>query len=114
MYVLQDGRVSVMKGWQGRDFVVVGLGAGDCFGEMALMDLCPRSASVRAAEYCRAIELGAADFHRLFETAAEQFALIQMNLGREVCRRLRTADNWLFRSRMGESPSIAQTLFGTG
>ena len=114
MYVLQAGRVSVVKGWQGRDFVVVGLGAGDCFGEMALMDLCPRSASVRADEDCRAIELGAADFHRLFETDAEQFALIQMNLGREVCRRLRVADDLLFRARMGERPSIPKTLFGTG
>jgi CRP/FNR family transcriptional regulator, cyclic AMP receptor protein len=115
MYVLQVGRVSVVKGWQGRDFVLVGLGAGDCFGEMALMDLCPRSASVRADEDCRAIELGAADLHRLFETDAEQFALIQMNLGREVCRRLRAADNLLFRARMGERPSsIPKTLFGTG
>lgn len=29
--MLQVGRVSVVKGWQGRNFVLVGLGAGDCF-----------------------------------------------------------------------------------
>ena len=44
-----------------------GLGAGDCFDEMALMDLLPRSASVRADQACRAIELTAADLLHLFE-----------------------------------------------
>jgi CRP-like cAMP-binding protein len=101
MFVLETGRVSVVKSWQGRDFVLHGLAAGDCFGEMALMDLCPRSASVRAEEDCRAIELTANDLLRLFEHDAEQFTLIQMNIGREVCRRLRAADELLFRTRMG-------------
>ena len=31
----------------------------------------------------------------------KQFALIQMNMGREVCRRLREANNRLFGARMG-------------
>ena len=48
MFVLETGRVEVVKCWQGREFVLNDLGAGDCFGEMALMDLFPRSASVRA------------------------------------------------------------------
>ena len=112
MFVLEAGRASVIKGWQGRDFVVLhGLGAGDCFGEMALMDLLPRSASVRADEDCRAIEFTSADLLRLFERDAEQFALIQMNIGREVCRRLRATDELLFRARMGEKPSGPQTVF---
>lgn len=102
MFVLETGRVSVIKRWQDRDFVLHSLGAGDCFGEMALMDLLPRSASVRADEACRAIELSAADLLHLFERDAEQFTLIQMNIGREVCRRLRAADELLVRARMGE------------
>ena len=48
MFVLEAGRVAVIKGWRGRDFVLHSLVAGDCFGEMALMDMFPRSASVRA------------------------------------------------------------------
>jgi len=102
MFVLEAGRVSVIKGWQGRDYVLHTLASGDCFGEMALMDLCPRSASVRADEDCRAIEFGSSALLRLFERDAEQFALIQMNIGREVCRRLRATDELLFRVRMGE------------
>jgi CRP/FNR family transcriptional regulator, cyclic AMP receptor protein len=111
MFVLEAGRVAVIKSWQGRELVLHGLGPGDCFGEMALMDLCPRSASVRAEEDCVAIELAAADLLRLYERDAEQFALIQMNMGREVCRRLRTTDEMLFRAWMGEPPTGPQNMF---
>ena len=111
MFVLESGRVVVIKTWQGRDLVLHGMQAGDCFGEMALMDLCPRSASVRAKTDCVAIELTSSDLLRLFESDAEQFALIQMNIGREVCRRLRATDELLFRARMGEPFAGPQTLF---
>ena len=113
MFVLESGSVAVFKSWQGRDFVLKSLDAGDCFGEMALMDLCPRSASVRAETDCVAIELGTGDLLRLFERDAEQFALIQMNMGREVCRRLRATDGMLFRARMGEATLGPETLFRT-
>ena len=111
MFVLEAGRASVVKGWQGRDFVVHELAAGDCFGELALMDLCPRSAGVRAEDDCRAIELAGDTLLHLFERDAEQFALIQMNIGREVCRRLRATDELLFRARMGEKDSGREGLF---
>jgi CRP-like cAMP-binding protein len=111
MFVLESGRAVVIKGWQGRDTELHRLGTGDCFGEMALMDLFPRSASVFAIEDCRAIELSAADLLRLFERDAEQFALIQMNIGREVCRRLRATDEQLYQITMGERHSGLETLF---
>lgn len=111
MFVLESGRAVVLKGWQGHDIELHRLRAGDCFGEMALMDLCPRSASVCATEDCRAIELAAADLLRLFERDAEQFALIQMNIAREVCRRLRATDERLFSASMGTQQSGLETLF---
>jgi CRP/FNR family transcriptional regulator, cyclic AMP receptor protein len=114
MFVLGSGRVEVIKTWQGRDFVLNDLGAGDCFGEMALMDLFPRSASVRAVEPCAAIEFGSDDLMHLYEHDVEQFALIQMNIGREVCRRLRATDELLFRLRMGDVPSVPMGLFRAG
>jgi CRP-like cAMP-binding protein len=101
MFVLESGSASVLKSWQGRHVLLHTLGAGDCFGEMALMDLLPRSASVRADVACRAYEIGTGDLMRLFERDVEQFALIQMNIGREVCRRLRLSDEQLFRLSLG-------------
>jgi len=111
MFVLESGKAVVLKGWRGHDIELHRLRAGDCFGEMALMDLFPRSASVCATEVCRAIELSAADLLRLFERDAEQFALIQMNIGREVCRRLRATDERLFNATTGEQQSGLETLF---
>ncbi|RYF34454.1 MAG: cyclic nucleotide-binding domain-containing protein [Comamonadaceae bacterium] len=103
MFVLESGQVTVSKSWQGHALLLRRLGAGDCFGEMALLDLFPRSASVRADVDCRAIELTPDNLYRLFEHDAAQFATIQMNIGREVSRRLRSTDELLFRARMGEA-----------
>jgi len=64
------------------------------------MDLFPRSASVRAAQTCTAIELSTGIFFQIYEKDLEQFALMQMNIGREVSRRLRVADERLFRARI--------------
>jgi CRP-like cAMP-binding protein len=111
MFVLEHGRAVVLKQWQGSEFTLHQMGVGDCFGEMALLGLFPRSASVRAEEDCRAIEVTSADLMRLFEHDTEQFALVQMNIAREVCRRLRTTDELLFRAWMGERPAALQTVF---
>src|SRR5689334_22338036 len=110
MFVLERGTVSVVRSRHGELYVLQALRAGDCFGEMALMDLAPRSASVRADTDCSAIEIGTGELLHLFERDPEQFALIQMNIGREVCRRLRAVDDLLFRERMGDAP-VAEILF---
>ncbi|MFO1274007.1 MAG: cyclic nucleotide-binding domain-containing protein [Rubrivivax sp.] len=107
MFVLEAGRAEVFKTWQQREFVLLNLAPGDCFGEMALLDLFPRSANVRAVTDCLAIELGTAVMYDLFHFDTEQFALVQMNIGREVCRRLRATDEMLFRASMGERGAIA-------
>jgi CRP-like cAMP-binding protein len=70
---------------------------------MALLDLSPRSASIRALADSSAFTVTPAALLGLFERDAVQFALIQMNIGREICRRLRLTDEMLFRARMGEA-----------
>lgn len=96
MFVLERGKVAVLKSWRGQEYLLHLLKEGDCFGEMAVMDLCPRSASIRAVEDCTAIRISAANLHKLYAHDLKQFALIQMNMGREVTRRLREADHRLF------------------
>jgi CRP/FNR family transcriptional regulator, cyclic AMP receptor protein len=99
LYVLESGSASVHKGWEGRPVLLHQLHTGDCFGEMALMDFMPRSATVRADGDCQALLLKSDDLYRLCKHDLEQFALIQMNMGREVSRRLREADEALFQLR---------------
>jgi CRP-like cAMP-binding protein len=96
MFVLETGKATVLKSWRGQDYLLRTLNEGDCFGEMAVMDHCPRSASVRAIEDCAAIHISAANLYRIYAYDLKQFALVQMNMGREVSRRLREADNMLF------------------
>ena len=55
IYVLETGEVVVLKLWNGQQHVLRHLQRGDCFGEMAIIDLFPRSASVRAVTPCTAI-----------------------------------------------------------
>jgi len=93
MFVLEAGKVAVLKSWRGQDHLLRTLKEGDCFGEMAVMDLRPRSASVQAIENCAAICLSAANLYRVYARDLKQFALIQMNMGREVCRRFRETDD---------------------
>jgi CRP-like cAMP-binding protein len=110
MFVLEAGKVAVLKSWRGQEFLLRILKDGDCFGEMAVMDLLPRS----AVEDCTAIRLSAASLYQVYEHDLKQFALIQMNMGREVSRRLRETDNQLFSSRMGTPDTDIEHVFLAG
>ncbi|MGB0127174.1 MAG: cyclic nucleotide-binding domain-containing protein [Rhodocyclaceae bacterium] len=92
LFVLERGRVQVLKSRGQEQVALRELGPGECFGEMALIDLSPRSASVLALEDCLAIEVSLAGLHAICERDIEQFALIEMNIGRELSRRLRICD----------------------
>jgi len=102
LYVLESGTVTIIKHWREHELELGRFGPGDCFGEMSLLDPNPRSASVRAVDACVAIEIGNVELYGLFKYDLEQFALIQMNISRELCRRLRITGDMLFKARMGE------------
>ena len=85
MFVLEAGKAAVLKSWRGQDYLLRTLKEGDCFGEMAVMD---------------AIRISAANLYKVYARDLKQFAMIQMNMGREVCRRLRDSDNRLFSAGM--------------
>jgi len=107
MFVLESGKVAVLRKWNGRMHSIKHFSQGDCFGEMALIDLGRRSASIRAMEDCIAIELSNATLMQLYQKDIEQFAMIYMNVSRELSRRLRNADMELFqcRAESGKSKS---------
>ncbi|MCF7821584.1 MAG: cyclic nucleotide-binding domain-containing protein, partial [Mariprofundaceae bacterium] len=75
MFVLERGKVAVYKQWNGEDHLLKHLSQGDCFGEMALLDLYPRSASVMAIEPSDAIELHSSILLKLYQRDLEQFTI---------------------------------------
>ena len=96
LFVLESGTAIAQRMWQGEPIVLGRFGEGDCFGEMALIDFQRRSASVKAESDCRAIEVPSKSLRALYKQDVEQYAMIMMNLGREVSRRLRMTGENLF------------------
>lgn len=86
MYIVYSGKVELYKG-QGKQSVLLATpGAGEFFGEMALIDGSPRSATAIAAEDdTRLVALDEAKFLFLLRHQPE-FALIVMQ---QLCHRLR-------------------------
>ncbi len=92
MFIIEEGEVAVYKRKLNEDCLMVVLQSGECLGEMALFDYMPRSASAIAQSDCHLIEITSQNLYQIYKRDIEQFTLIQMNLGREVARRLRRAD----------------------
>ena len=109
MYVLQTGQVEIYKSWHSTSKLLRSMKAGDCFGEMALIDLFPRSASALAMEASEALEITPSILQEVYRHDLEQFTMLQMNMGREISRRLRLVDQLLFRALMGDS--LPETTF---
>lgn len=89
LYVVARGQVKVVLiGEDGREVILSVLGEGDFFGEMALIDDEPRSAHVIAMEPADLLVLRREDFHAVLRLSPG----IALGLLRELCRRLRRAD----------------------
>jgi CRP/FNR family cyclic AMP-dependent transcriptional regulator len=96
MYVLIRGEMEVVKrSKRGIDARVALLGPGDWFGEMSIVDVQPRSATVRTLAPSRLIRITAADLDALYRYDLKSYALIVLNLARELSRRMRVADGIL-------------------
>jgi CRP-like cAMP-binding protein len=93
MHLLRTGEVEVLqKGSSGRQISVVRLGPGECFGEMALVELQPRSATVVARKRTMTYSLTNADLYKLFQEDHFAYVIVLQNICRLLSRRLRKAD----------------------
>lgn len=93
MYVILDGEAEVLRSGSHREPRVISvLGPGDWFGEMAMIDLEPRSATVRAVSALRALRLTMQEIKNIYRKDAKSYALLVLNVARQLSRRLRVAD----------------------
>lgn len=96
MYVLLEGEMEVFKrSRRGRDMRVAILGPSDCFGEMSLIDLQARSATVRALAPSRLVRVSSEDMDQLYRHDLKSYTLIILNIARDLSRRLRVTDGIL-------------------
>jgi len=90
LFIVVRGQVKVvLVGEDGREVILSILKDGDFFGEMALIDDRPRSASVIATAASDTLVLRRADFQQCLETSPR----IALGLLQELSRRLRFADD---------------------
>ena len=65
VYLIVKGEVEILQDVNGRDHVIAKLCAGECFGEMALINAEPRNATVRALGEVDVLSVYREDFQTL-------------------------------------------------
>ena len=94
MYVVYSGELVVSKlGESGRAIRMARLGPGDFFGEMTLIEMQNRSASVITESPTVLYELTAGNLYAFYKADIHAYAMVLQNINRELCRRLRRADS---------------------
>ena len=73
VYILESGRTALIKRWKNRNYLLRHLEPGNCFGEMALMDMYPRSATAMAVADSTAFKINSSALHELYQIDMEQF-----------------------------------------
>jgi CRP-like cAMP-binding protein len=94
MYVLRQGEVDVLcRANNGQVMPLVRLGPGECFGEMALVELQPRSATILVRKKAKVFSLNNIDLYTLYREDNYAYVIVLQNICRMISRRLRKADS---------------------
>jgi len=89
VFVVANGKVKIIvTSTDGKEFILTQLGAGQVFGEMALLESGPRSASVLTVTAVELLVISRRDFHHLLDAAPR----ITRKLLAILSRRLRRAN----------------------
>jgi CRP/FNR family transcriptional regulator, cyclic AMP receptor protein len=95
LYVIQDGQVEVVREESAGETIISDLQSGDIFGEMAIIDRQPRSATVRAKGKARVLTLDKKAFlRRVHEDPSLAFQML-----RQMSIRIRSKDQEIYRLR---------------
>ncbi len=94
LYVIREGEVEVLrKSSSGAQQPIVRLGPGECFGEMTLVELQPRSATCVVRKKAVTYSLTNLDLWNLYKGDNFAYVIVLQNITRMLSRRLRKADS---------------------
>ena len=94
MYIVRHGEVVVCRsGSSGKLVKMVRLGPGEFFGEMTLIDIQPRSATIIVETDSLLYSLTNRDLYALYSQDMPGYVMVIQNLCRELSRRLRRSDS---------------------
>jgi CRP-like cAMP-binding protein len=89
MYIIQHGRVKITKRVSDVDKILMVLGKGDFFGEMAIIRQIKRTATATAIDSCGLLTFNREGFLNMISKNTN----IAMNIIEKLCLRLEIADN---------------------
>lgn len=105
MYVIQSGKVHVIKGSGDAAVTLAVLKEGDIFGEMSLLDAQPRSATVKAVGEARVLAID----HEMFLRRVRQDPTLALRALRQMGLRVRELDRRIS-STLDKVAAIQQEL----
>ncbi len=93
LFIVKSGEAIVTRDdGEGKDETLAVLGEGDHFGEIALIDMQPRSADVSAMVDSKFLEIKRKDLEDLFSHDNSLAAKVYHSFALTLCRRLRDAN----------------------
>ena len=94
MFIVKSGRLAVSKRANAESVIPISvLEPGDFFGEMTLIEMQNRSATVVAESPTVLYELTAQNLYACYKADIHAYVIVLQNINRELCRRLRRADD---------------------
>jgi CRP/FNR family transcriptional regulator, cyclic AMP receptor protein len=94
MFIVHSGKLEVTRrADSSRVIHMADLEAGDFFGEMTLIEMQNRSATVVVKRAIVLHELTARQLYSFYKADVHAYVIVMQNINRELCRRLRRADN---------------------
>jgi len=94
MFIVHAGELAVSKLLVSGSVIQMSrLAPGDFFGEMTLIEMQNRSATVVAESPTVLYELTAQKLYACYKADIHAYVMVMQNISRELCRRLRRADN---------------------
>ncbi|MEW6570397.1 MAG: GNAT family N-acetyltransferase [Nitrospirota bacterium] len=91
LFILMEGKIAIVSGEDSQSQLAE-FNEGEVFGEMALLDKEPRSASAMCKDPSTLLVISYGDFHHLIERYPELGKKVIHNIARTLSQRLRSAD----------------------
>jgi CRP-like cAMP-binding protein len=110
LYILEEGRVAIMRSDRGRTHTLAHLSAGQTFGEMALLTAETRMAAAVAVEPCRLWKIRRDDFQNLLDSSPRLREAVTSLMDERHARTqaLATAEEWRERALQTVEPEAFQ------
>jgi CRP/FNR family transcriptional regulator, cyclic AMP receptor protein len=94
LFIVKSGRLAVSKRANAGSIIPISvLEPGDFFGEMTLIEMQNRSATVVAERPTVLYELTAQKLYACYKADIHAYVIVLQNINRELCRRLRRSDD---------------------